>query len=348
MKVPLLLAFFILLPLTSIFAVHECTIITKSGVSYEHAKCYFDNTYEIVTILQDDGNQYIAHRDIAVIYDTDGKDITESIIKQSGIIPQDKDSTNPNALQMVTSGLTIVEPEASGKDSDSINMMKDSVTAIKPVKTKKLNWRIGFGTGGNFSMPVGSYYNDFRSGIGFDFDFMLRVSNKVAVIMSVSKSGIKTNIESTDLYSNYNLIQDNSKLSAMRYSLSIMSLRPFKKQESAGSYYYISAGLGFITHKFSGDIIVQYRYEPYNLITDSMDNIDTRVLANMGVGMVLKFSEKFGIDLAVKWDVVFLAGKRLQRDWWSNKPFYEFDIPVVFNTQAAGILDIKLRLISFL
>lgn len=177
-------------------------------------------------------------------------------------------------------------------------------------KAQAPTWRVAVRAAGNFSIPLGDYYEGVTSGVGFEGDLLIAVNREAGVRLSVSKSGMQWEEGAIEFISDdpdVTILSQSHGLSAVRYTISGMGYWPLgKEQERADpSMLYAYAGLGSIQHEITSDLRV-HNESTDETVTLSMEDTQGYFIMTFGGGLVKSISTKFGVDLSANLDQIWL------------------------------------------
>ncbi|MDD5425151.1 MAG: hypothetical protein PHN52_01500 [candidate division Zixibacteria bacterium] len=340
MSIKCILIFLFILTFGSKAEAVEGTIVTKAGDRYDNVKYKIDNFYKVVTVYLEKDQKNISFPDIKAIYDTEGKNIAGDLLK--GYYKPEDSEKQLEIIDTVKPVHPVVIDSVNKVDSGfrSKQLFKDEWRSNNDQVFKeaaKKYWNVGFRLGCNFSVPLGTYYDGINSSIGFEGDFLVAVTNKIAIRVIISKAGLKWD-DSFRLYSlnpEYEIISQEFKLNVIRYMLAVQYYNRFGEKIPAKTMWYAVTGLGAIAHKttFECKYINTITSEIY-LVED--DYQETKFAMNLGFGIIQMFSKNVGLDFGLNWDLVFIGKVENEDDSWN----YYSDV------QTAGILDFKLSLIA--
>ena len=171
-------------------------------------------------------------------------------------------------------------------------------------------WRVAVRAAGNFSIPLGDYYEGVRSGVGYEGDLLFAITNDAGIRLSISKSGMRWEEDAlwfVSLEPDVTILDQSFGLSAVRYTISGMGYWPLGKEQEREdrSMLYAYGGLGSIQHKTTADLTV---HDESTDETTSLSIEDTQsyFITTFGGGLVKSISAKFGVDLSANLDQVWL------------------------------------------
>jgi len=280
----------------------------KDSTVYENVSVKSNKLYKVITIKEDDQERNISFADIAIISDSDGNDVTEQFL---GSYYQP----------------TIIVSEVSGDWK--------SETSVKYKKLRNLPFSIAFRFGSNYSFPLSDYYYGFTSGVGIGGDIIIPIVKNEALRITISKSGMKDDARKLIGYSGYSIIEDKLSLKVWRFFISAQYNVKSNKKSKNNSLYYLYAGIGAISHSFSGYLIVKDNQTEELLSTMPSTDTETKFAFTYGFGFVPMISDAVGIELGCTFDLV-LVGTYGN----AGNPFSGF--------QYAYLFDLKLGLITII
>jgi hypothetical protein len=270
----------------------------RDGTVYENVTFKVNNVFKVVTISKDDWKKDVSYTDIELILDEQGTDITAD---QIGIY-----------------GNKLIE-----KDTSRGETWESKSDPVVKSRQKPL-WSGTISVGSNFSSPLGDYYDGISSGVGFGGALAFAVSRNLAIRLSVSKSGMKENAD--EIYPNSVLLEDNLKLNAWRYFVSLEYYGGLKRDVRRKTMYYLYSGLGAISHNFSGSITVRDLADnQIYLVTPSSDG-ETKFTSTTGLGLVVFLSNSMGLELGMTGDLVFVGSNNNNYSYSPYGNAFVFDL----------------------
>lgn len=284
------------------FADKASRIELADGTAYENVTFTVDKLYQVVTLQVGDWKQKVDFPEIALILDEDGKDITAKVLG---------DQYKPVEKKREGEWLSKEDPKYKAH--------------------QKRPFDFGIRAGGNYSFPMGDYYEDFKSGIGYGFDAVITVTKNVAIRGSISRAGIKEDLKA--MWPGFIILEDDLGLSVWRYAISGQYYQWPGWRTDGRLLYYGSAGLGIITHKGSGSAVVQ---DP---ITDELwivtgGDAENKFILTYGGGIITMISEKVGIEFGITFDAIFVGSS-------DDRLVVGYD-----ESKYANIFDLKLGLVG--
>jgi len=292
--------------IASVIELHDGTVFNDVSFSV-------NNEYKTIKIIIDDNEQSVSFTDIAIIRDADGNDVTADYIG-SYYVPADKQAEIPADKQEA-------KPETKPEEKQEVWISKETDTYRK---TKQAKYQVSFGIDGNFSIPMGEYYEGFTSGIGLGGNITIPVTNNIAIKAIISKSGVKAS-GGTDKITGqpYNDILD---ISVWRYFLNVQYYSQPKHKEGKRNIFYTYTGMGAVSHSLKGKGILEGDYS------------ESKFAMTVGVGYVPMFSPNMGVDLGASFDLLFIGAK--DYDDYTYSPYG--------NVQTALLFDLKIGFLYFL
>jgi hypothetical protein len=187
------------------------TIILKSGERYENTEYTVDKYFKLIVIKHEGEESEISFSDIQTIYDPSGNDITNKIM-------------------------------GGEYRRESETWLSKESAPIKKYRTKA--WSVIVGVEGDFSVPLGDYFEGITSGIGYGANLRFALSESAALRFMVSRAGLKMGKE---LYKHINWQSKDLSLwygyAAMGIVKYTMSLGSVKTTESD---FALGGGIGII------------------------------------------------------------------------------------------------------
>ena len=327
----------------------EGTIVTKSGEKYENVQYKVLDYYKAVSIQLDGKKKNISFSEIEAIYDEDGYNIAADLLKNyyrptnseepSAPVDTIESSKIPETMDTLEAERP-VEVDTVGK-VDTVkqspqpfqNEWRSETDKVYSEASKKL-WNVGFRIGANFSVPLGDYYEGIEAGVGYEGDFMVAVTNNIALRATVSKAGLKWKYQFGyySLDPNYEFIEQDFSLSVIRYLFAVQYYNRIDRETPGRSIWYAVTGLGATVHKST------YKGKLRNTVTLETVPLEevyseTKFTVNAGFGIIYLMSKNFGIDAGINFDMLYIGSVEDN----GNK-----------RLQTAGILDFKVALITLL
>lgn len=280
------------------------TITTSDGIVYENVTFKIDQMYKVVSFKLEGRKRNISFTRIKSIVDADGNDITTEML---GNVYHSQRETWER------------------EDSKIIR------------QARKGFYDFNIQVGPLASASSGSYYEGFKSGIGFGGHLRVPLTYRLAFKLHVSKSGLDADNRSLYLYSldpNFSIVSQKFSVNAMRYTIDFEYYRQPQSKRGGRTMYYIHTGLGAVNHKLKLDLRVRDNTNGQLLDFTEQDS-ETKFIQTFGGGLVLMISDNIGIDLGVNIDFVY-AGLANDNNAFTNDLVYAY------------IFDIRLGLSYFL
>lgn len=297
----------------------------KSGEVIQDAAYDVDYRFKVLRVALDDGGtRSVSFTEIAAIVSR-GVDVTESVLGPGyggEPLPEAESTPAPGGAPEPDDATATPDSSAAeaGSQEDQTPVPTATVTepaAPEPWLTAKEQahlearsrlWTVALGGGGSFDIPFGDYYEGVLSGVGFGGDLMIAVTHDIGVRLSVSKLGIQWDEDVMQIVSldpDVTILDQEFGLSAMRFTLSGVALRPLDPLRKDRSTLYAYAGLGFIQHELTADLTVR---EESSGVTSRMTSDDTMTefLTTLGGGFIKSVGTTVGIDLSLNVDQLWL------------------------------------------
>jgi hypothetical protein len=286
------------------FADKASRIELADGTAYENVEYSVDKLYQVVTIGVADWKQKVDFADVVRILDEEGEDVTAKVLG---------DKYEPVEKKREDEWLSKEDPRYKAQQKRPFDF------AIRG--------------GANYSFPMGDYYEDIKSGIGYGFDAVVTLTRNVAIRGSVSRAGLKDDLEG--MFPALSVLEDDMSLSVWRYAVSGQYYQWPDWKTGGKMQYYGFAGLGAITHKMSGSALLQE--PPAGDIWEirGTGDTETKFMLTYGGGLITMISDKVGLEFGITLDVVFVDNSD--------------DLDVVYYGKAdyANIFDFKIGVIGF-
>lgn len=285
------------------FADTASRIELKDGTAYENVTFTVDKQYQVITIEVGDWKQKVDFTDVASIVDEDGEDITARVLG---------DKYKP------------VEKKREGEW-----LSKDDP---KYKAQQKRPFDFAIRGGGHYSFPMGDYYEDIKSGLGYGFDAVVTVTRNVAIRGSISRAGLKDDLKA--MFPGIIILEDDLSLNVWRYAICGQYYKWPDWRTGGRMLYYGFAGLGAITHKMTGTATVQEPSSGDIWELYGTGDTENKFMLTYGGGLITMISDRVGIEFGVTLDVVFVGNSD--------------DLDVVYYPKAdyASIFDLKVGLVG--
>ena len=320
------------------------TIITKSGQKYEAVLYKVDSYYKLITvILGEEKKKNISFTQIEAIIREDGTDITAEVLKgyykPTGITPAAKAAEKPAAdtahVADTTGVVPAEQPAIPVVDSAQVPPTGRLTPTKRPVETWKSDndevyrrarvkpWSVSFRPIFNYSIPSGSYYEGVDPAVGFGLAVRVAVSHNFAIGIDISRPGydFKDDFVAYDPETNTTAVMEMD-LTTVRYTFSVEYYKLTKRDRSNLNMLYCYTGLGAITHKIDGRIVV---YDEHNVgrPADQGTTSETKFTTIFGLGANFMFERNFGVDLGADLFVVFV-GEEYGSTYSSSITVYQY------------------------
>jgi hypothetical protein len=249
------------------------TVVTKSGEKFTDISFQVNRIYKIVAIKAGAEKKNISFEQVETIYDEKGNDITAAILED------------------------YYKPEAEtwkSKDDQGIK------------KLKRRRWAVGLRPGGNFSLPIGDYYEGIKSGIGYEGSLWIAINRETSVIATISKTGMAFD-KAYGFYSidpEYTIINQNIKFSAVRYLISVQYNTAPVEYIAGKSIFYLNTGMGVINNKISADLTYSYGGQT---LRETSSTTQTKFMTEIGGGVMVLILKKVAADFGAAFDIIYLG-----------------------------------------
>jgi hypothetical protein len=303
------------------WAAKASRVVLRDSTVYENVTFRVDNEYKVLELRRDDWKRTVSFTEVAAIVDESGVDVTEDYLEES-FSPLSQPGADAVPAPSGT-GEMAVTPLTSGQSP--------------PVK-RRFPWEVGFVVRPNYSVPIGDFYDGITSGVGFDADVIIPVSKQLALRGTVSRSGIREELDKY-LDPGYDLIADDLSMNTWRYLFSVQYYDWPRWRRGGKTMYYVYSGLGAINHRFTGHMLVHDQAGDLDVVLYPTAGSLTRFMTTLGCGVTYKISPVLGIDLGGSLDVVYLGS-----DAESGSLFYSY----YGDVQTALIFDFKAGICLFL
>lgn len=289
------------------FGEQASRIELADGTAYENVTFTVDKLYQVVTIQVGDWKQKVDFGDIARIVDEGGEDITAKVLG---------DQYKPVEKKREGEWLSKEDPKYKAH--------------------QKRPFDFGIRAGGNYSFPMGDYYEDINSGMGYGFDALITVTKNVAIRGSVSRAGLREDLK--DIFPGAIIVEDDLNLSVWRYAVSGQYYQWPDWKTGGRMLYYGFAGLGVISHKMTGTatVLVPAAPDTGNIwFLYGTGETENKFMLTYGGGLITMISNRVGIEFGVTLDVVFVGSSDDREVFYYGKADY------------ANIFDLKVGLVGF-
>ncbi|HUU46061.1 MAG TPA: hypothetical protein VM118_10050 [Acidobacteriota bacterium] len=282
-------------------------IVLRDSTVYHDAEVAFDDIYKTVEIKAGDWKRTVSITDIAAIFDTTGQDVTGKYLGEYYRAPGDTVSADADAAGFV----------------------------LPDVRIHRFPWNFGLHSSGNFSIPLGDFYEGIKAGVGYGFEMTVPVARNIAVRAFVSRSGMRDDLDVPA--SEYIVHEDDFGMSVWRYVLAAQYHEWPRWKTGGRVMYYLYSGLGAISHKTTGHMLIEERATGNLLMIEGSGESLTKLIVSEGFGIVAKVSRNLGVEAKLALDLVFV-GAREDPDYFT--PYG--------NVEQALIIDFQIGLVLLL
>ncbi len=270
-------------------ATEASRIELHDGTVYENAVFTVDNTYRTVDIKSGDWTRTVSMTEIAQILAPDGTDITADYI-ENYVAPE--------------SATEIVGDEAPGNAGGNSTRAR-----------RKTPFSAGIRVGANYSFPIGTWFDGFKSAVGFDVDVFFPVSSELAIRGSLSKAGL--GMDDMNLFADGQYYSMEVSADVWRYLVSVQWYKWPQWRGDGKTMYSFWTGLGVTDHKLSaGGASVG----------------ESKFTLTTGGSIMTLVAEKTGIEFGAGFDVLYIGS--VDGAYGSS------------GFQRAGIFDLKIGLVQ--
>jgi len=130
------------------------------------------------------------------------------------------------------------------------------------------------------------------------------VSRRIAFRGSVSSSKLKDHPE--ELF-NGTILVDNLEVRILRYVLSLQ-WNHFLRREPEEGMGYLLLGIGIMSHKTSGTILIEYSGDIYVADANQVPSED-KFIVTVGGGYIFNFDKSSGLDIGFSLDFLTSQGE---------------------------------------
>ena len=285
------------------FADKASRIELADGTAYENVEYSVDKLYQVVTIELGDWKQKADFADVALILDEDGKDITARVLG---------DKQEPVEKKREAEWLSKEDPKYKAQQKRPFDF------AIRG--------------GGHYSFPLGDYYEDIKSGIGYGLDAVVTVTKNVAIRGSVSRAGLREDLK--DMFPGAIIVDDDLSFNVWRYAVCGQYYQWPDWKTGGKMLYYGFAGLGAVTHKMSGTAMLQEPQSGEIGEIRGTGDTENKFMLTYGGGLITMISDKVGVEFGITLDVIFVGSSD------------DLDVVYYGNADYANIFDLKVGLIG--
>lgn len=291
----LLLGAFLLLllivPQATYAATHD--LVLENGERFENVKLSVDRMYKVVKFEHEGKKRAASFADITAIYDAAGNDVTVDLLG-GDYRPRPSTESAPAAPQAADT----VVPEPN----------KDAWLTQGHETYRRANcrpWSMAVRVGGNLTVPIGTYYDDFSSGAGFGADLIVPLNSFLSLRGIVSMAG--SNLDESDFFSNYSgfdVISNDIDVDIWRYLVAAQYQAPYHRNNFRSGYWYLFSGIGATSNSASGSALVRDEFSgdlyEFVIIPDK-----TRFTVTVGAGGVSMLSQWLGIEYGASFDSIY-------------------------------------------
>ena len=249
------------------------SIVLKTGEAYDSVTFSVNNVYKTITIELDDRDREVSFKDISRITDQSGNDITRDILgsRYSPAVRETWVSENSEVYRHATAKL----------------------------------WNCAVRFSGNYSIPIGDYYEGIESNIGFEADLRIALSYQADVRFMVSRAGMKLD-DDFRIYSldpDISIIDQKWGFHVMRYIIALEMYKPLDKYKKDLNYFYLYSGLGAAVHTMSGDITL-LNNNTMEIASASDSYTEKKFAMTVGLGLIAALAPNFGFDFSASYDFI--------------------------------------------
>jgi len=246
------------------------------GTIFENVTIEVDNTYKVITIYSGEERRTVSFTDVNLVLDLAGNDVTKDVL-----------------------GKYYRAPEAGPAQTPFLD------EAAQPCLPRQWPLYGGFSAYGNFSMPVGKGYEGITPSFGFGLDGFVAVGKQYALRASISKAG--TGVDVGEMVPGAEVLSSDLSLSVWRYFL-CLQYHDWPDWRGEGKMlYYACAGLGVVTHKFSGTAIYVTPIGGDLSVLHGDERTDSKLSYTFGLGMIAELTSRLGLNVATNLDLVFVG-----------------------------------------
>ncbi|MGB3094097.1 MAG: hypothetical protein WBC42_12875 [Candidatus Zixiibacteriota bacterium] len=288
-----------------VFADQASRIELADGTAYENVTFTVDKLYQVVTIQVGDWKHKVDFGDIARIVDEGGEDITAKVLG---------DQYKPVERKREGEWLSKEDPK------------------YKVHQKRPFDFVIR--AGGNYSFPMGDYYEDIKSGIGYGFDAVVTVTKNVAIRGSISRAGLREDLK--EIFPGAIVVDDDLSFNVWRYAICGQYYQWPDWKTGGRILYYGSAGLGVISHKMTGSATVLAPAPDTGdvWLLYGTGETENKFMLTYGAGLVTMISEKLGIEFGITFDMIIVGSSDGRLVTGYDESIY------------ANIFDLKLGLVG--
>jgi len=167
---------------------------------------------------------------------------------------------------------------------------------------------MGLRLGSNFSIPIGDWYEGVNAGIGYEGDFFTPVSRSLALRFHFSRAGLDVDNDFFYFpeYIDFRKINQESSITALRYLLFLQYNELTIEQKPNKTSFYACAGLGAITHKMKGEIVLEEISTGDYYLLEAKDDKTDFMMSSI-IGIVYTVSSTIGLDGSLSIDCPFVS-----------------------------------------
>jgi hypothetical protein len=249
------------------------TIILKSGERYENTEYTVDKYFKLIVIKHEGEESEISFSDIQTIYDPSGNDITNKIM-------------------------------GGEYRRESETWLSKESAPIKKYRTKA--WSVIVGVEGDFSVPLGDYFEGITSGIGYGANLRFALSESAALRFMVSRAGLKMGKEL------YEYEQMGIKFSTMRYLGGVDFYKHINWQSKDLSLWYGYAAMGIVK---------------YTMSLGSVKTTESDFALGGGIGIIQMVAPDIGFEGCISYELLFVNTGE-ESTYYESGNAYIFDIRI--------------------
>ncbi|MFH1701010.1 MAG: hypothetical protein ABIE07_10515 [Candidatus Zixiibacteriota bacterium] len=324
-------------------AAKKGTIVLKNGETYENAEYKIDKVYKTVKVKLPDGEteKNFSFSNIDAIYDSDGKNLAPRLlgrwyVPKTEFTPESSSEIIDSVSSSEDTSDNSRQPETMPKNNrQNSNWLSEESDHYKHL-TRRL-WNAAFRFGGQYSVPLGSWFQGINSGPGFDITSMFSITHQIAIRFDFTKSGLNVSENYISFYSmdpSFSIVDQKTTMGVHRFYVSGVYYNRFDRNRlDGGTIFYAWSGLGAAVHKMSyeGTLVDNTTNEQFH---DKIEDTISKFSLYNGVGFIFLLSKKVGIDVTASLDYIFI-GTIESHSGYSD-------------VQTAGIIDFKLGFVYFI
>ena len=274
------------------------SIILKTGFSYRNVNYDIDYMDKNIKVNLDDKAVYLRFDEIDSLLTAGGEDITDKLY--------DKDITELQEETWISdkqsnSGENEIPVADGGEKEEWVSEYSPSFKL-----SREKAWQSILRFSGNYSIPIGDYYEGINSGVGFEGDIRFAIDHVMAIRLMLSRTGLNNGLD-LRLYSedpNVILLKQDLIFTATKYIVAFEYYNHVNKVTKDNNLFSLYCGIGAVRHKTTLKLTLSD-------VTDNSiwkvkeSSSQSKFIMSSGGGLIKQITKSIGLDLSFSLDLVF-------------------------------------------